>query len=366
MPDKNPPPPLEFQVYDPESQELRVVVIQPPKRRYWVHLLLFAATIFTTLCVGAKLQYNFNRNMGAFAGDDGFWPWSWVFEDWHRLAMGIPFSACLLGILTAHEFGHYIYCVRRGVYATLPFFIPAPTLVGTMGAFIRIRSPIRTRADLFDIGIAGPIAGFLVAVPVLFFSLMGAKPISCVAQRDGLVLGLPFVFKIAHWILAAVGNPLAGQFSLSGLYLPPTAIAAWFGMFATALNLIPGGQLDGGHIVFALRPKMHRPVSFVCIAALMIMSWKLWIGWLIWAVILRMTGERHPDVPHYPEPGNKRWGLGVLALAMLAVTFVANPFPAQKPEDNQSLQSVLEQFRKNRHQNDNNTPSPAPTPCAEE
>src|SRR5476649_876398 len=156
----------------------------------------------------------------------------------------------------------------------------------TLGAFIRIRSPIRTRADLFDIGIAGPIAGFLVAVPVLFFSLMGAKPISCVAQRDGLVLGLPFVFKIAHWILAAVGNPLAGQFSLSGLYLPPTAIAAWFGMFATALNLIPGGQLDGGHIVFALAPRAHRSVSGIVILALLPLGYYFWAGWLIWPILI--------------------------------------------------------------------------------
>jgi hypothetical protein len=365
MPDKNSPTSLEFQVFDPERQELRVVVIHPPKRRYWVHALLFLATVFTTLCIGAKLQYNFEHNLGSFAGDDGFWPWSWVLQDWHRLAMGIPFSACLLGILTAHEFGHYIYCVRRGVYATLPYFIPAPTLVGTMGAFIRIRSPIRTRADLFDIGIAGPIAGFIVAVPVLFYSLMGAKPLGCEAANNGLLLGLPLVFKIGHWILSAWGNPVAAHYPLSALYLPPTAIAAWFGMFATALNLIPGGQLDGGHIIFALRPRLHRPVSFVCIAAMMVMSWKLWIGWLLWAVILRMTGERHPDVPHHPEPGKKRWILGAVALAMLAVTFVANPFPVNNPSDSSTLQNILEQFRKQRmHPEINNaTPEPTPTPC---
>ena len=109
MPDKNSPPPLEFQVFDPERQELRVMVIHPPKRRYWVHILLFLATVFTTLCIGAKLQYNFEHQPGRFAGDDGFWPWKWVLEDWHRLYLGIPFSACLLGILTAHEFGHYVY-----------------------------------------------------------------------------------------------------------------------------------------------------------------------------------------------------------------------------------------------------------------
>jgi membrane-associated protease RseP (regulator of RpoE activity) len=313
-----------------------------------VHALLFLATVFATLCIGAKLQYNFEHNLGSFAGDDGFWPWSWVLEDWHRLAMGIPFSACLLGILTAHEFGHYIYCVRRGVYATLPYFIPAPTLVGTMGAFIRIRSPIRTRADLFDIGIAGPIAGFLVALPVLFYSLMGAKPLTGDAADNGLMLGLPLVFKIAHWILAAFGNSVATQFPVNGLYLPPTAIAAWFGMFATALNLIPGGQLDGGHIIFALRPRLHRPVSFVCIAAMMVMSWQLWIGWLLWAVILRMTGERHPDVPHYPEPGKKRWILGAVALAMLAVTFISDPFPKHTQQDASTVHDLLENFRNER------------------
>jgi hypothetical protein len=136
-------------------------------------------------------------------------------------------------------------------------------------------------------------------------------------------------------------------------------------MFATALNLIPGGQLDGGHIVFALRPRWHRPVSFVCIAALMVMSWKLWIGWLLWAVILRMTGERHPDVPHYPEPGKMRWILGAVAVAMLAVTFVAEPFPVQNAKDAQSLQNVLRQFREDRmaKPNDNKAPAPTPTPC---
>jgi hypothetical protein len=348
MPDKNSPPPLEYQVFDPERQEIRVVVIHPPKRRYWVHILLFLATVFTTLCIGAKLQFNFEHNLGAFSGDYDVWPWFWVFEDWHRIFLGIPFSACLLGILTAHEFGHYIYCVRRGVYATLPYFIPAPTLVGTMGAFIRIRSPIRIRADLFDIGIAGPIAGFLVAVPVLFFSLMGAKPATAEATQNGLTLGLPWIFSAAHWLMAAADNKVAAQFPLTALYLPPTAVAAWFGMFATALNLIPGGQLDGGHIVFALRPKLHRPISFLFIAFLMVMSWNIWIGWLLWAVILRMTGERHPDVPHYPEPGKKRWILGAVAVAMLAVTFIADPFPKHSPDDPSTVHDLLQKFRNDR------------------
>src|SRR5260370_1906293 len=179
MPD-NPPPPLEYQIFDPERQEIRVVLVPPPKRRYWLDALLFLATIFTTLCIGARLQYNFDHNLPAFSSevsrDLDYWPWSWALQDWHRLLLGIPFSACLLGILTAHEFGHYVLCLRRGVYATLPFFIPAPTLIGTLGAFIRIRSPIRSRSDLFDIGIAGPIAGFVLAAPRLPFPMLAPLP----------------------------------------------------------------------------------------------------------------------------------------------------------------------------------------------
>src|SRR5215472_5069343 len=115
------PPSQEYHLFDPERQEIRVVVIHPPKRRYWLHALLFAATIFTTLCIGARLHYNFTHNLPAFAEDADFWPWLWVFKDWRQLVHGIPFSACLLGILTAHELGHYLLCLRRKVQATLPF-----------------------------------------------------------------------------------------------------------------------------------------------------------------------------------------------------------------------------------------------------
>src|ERR1700741_3577222 len=190
------PPPQEFQFYDPERQEIRVVLIEPPKRRYWVHALLFLATIFTTLCMGARMQYGFDHNLGLFSQDLDIWPWQWIFQDWHRLGLGITYSACLLAILTAHELGHYVFCVLRRVFATLPFFIPAPTLIGTFGAFIRIKSPIRSRADLFDIGIAGPIAGFLVAVPVLLVALWLSKPLPSQQESEGLALGFPLIFHL--------------------------------------------------------------------------------------------------------------------------------------------------------------------------
>jgi membrane-associated protease RseP (regulator of RpoE activity) len=326
---ENPSPPLEYQIFHPEQREIRVAVIEPPRKRYWLHALLFLATVFTTLCIGARLEYNFDHNLPVFSSegsnDVDYWPWPWALQDWHHLVLGIPFSACLLGILTAHELGHYILCLRRQVAATLPFFIPAPTLIGTLGAFIRIKSPIRSRSDLFDIGIAGPIAGFVVAVPVLVFGLLASKPLTPSTANVDITFGLPLVFRLAHWVLKIFGNQMANDFKVQQLYLHPIAFAAWFGMFATALNLLPGGQLDGGHIIFALRPRLHRTTTLLAVLVLLPLSWFFWAGWLLWAVVLRMTGGRHPEVPLYPEVKGKRWLLAVFALIMLVLTLTPAP-----------------------------------------
>jgi membrane-associated protease RseP (regulator of RpoE activity) len=355
MPD-NQLPPQEYHVFDPERQEIRVVVIQPPKRRTWLHALLFLATVFTTLCIGAHMQETFNQNLGLFSQDLDYFPWQWIWQDWHRLWLGIPFSASLLGILTAHELGHYVVCVRRRVFATLPFFIPAPTLIGTLGAFIRIKSPIRSRADLFDIGIAGPIAGFVVAVPIMIYGLLASKlligPAAEAAtaaasnpSNGSMLLGFPLIFKIAHWVSAALGSKAAiAQAPVAGLYLHPVAMAAWVGMFATSLNLLPGGQLDGGHIIFAFNPRLHRPVSLLSILVLLPLSWFCWAGWLLWAVVLRFTGGRHPDVPLFPPLDTKRRVLAFFALIMLALTLTPAPF------GDQGLSKVLHDFHESRHQ----------------
>jgi membrane-associated protease RseP (regulator of RpoE activity) len=351
------PPPQEYQVYDPERQEIRVVVIHPPKRRYWLHALLLLATVFTTLCIGARMQYSFDHNLGLFSQDLDYWPWQWVWQDWSRLKLGIPFSFSLLGILTAHELGHYILCVRRKVFATLPFFIPAPTLIGTLGAFIRIKSPIRSRADLFDIGIAGPIAGFVVAVPVLVFALLASKPLTGEAaqaaavalahpdQGGSILLGFPLIFKVVQWVMAATGSQAAAaHLPITGLYIHPTAMAAWVGFLATSLNLLPGGQLDGGHVIFAVNPRLHRPISLLSILVLLPLSWFCWAGWLLWAVVLRFTGGRHPDVPLFPPLDMKRRVLAFFALLMLALTFMPAPFVGAE----QSLRGVLAKSRAER------------------
>jgi membrane-associated protease RseP (regulator of RpoE activity) len=355
------PPSQEYHLFDPERQEIRVVVIHPPKRRYWLHALLFLATIFTTLCVGARMQFDFNNNLGLFSQDLDLWPWQWIWQDWSRLLMGVPFSFSLLGILTAHELGHYVLCVRRGVFATLPFFIPAPPPIGpigTLGAFIRIKSPMKSRAELFDIGIAGPIAGFVVALPVMIYGLLASKLLSGqaataaalgvsapTADNSSMLLGFPLIFKLAHWIMAALGSHSAiAQAPVSGLYLHPVAMAAWVGMLATSLNLLPGGQLDGGHIIFAVNPRWHRPVSLLSIVILLPLSWFCWAGWLLWAVVLRFTGGRHPDVPLLPPLDAKRRVLAFFALLMLVLTLIPAPFGKQ------GLGKVLSDYRAERQQ----------------
>src|SRR5438132_5435200 len=248
MSDPTPALPPTIDYYRPSE----VYVPRPQKRRYWLHILLFLATFFTTLVVGAHMEFNFQNNLPAFSFNDDvlpILPVDWALAQPSRLLLGLPFASTLMLILLAHEMGHYLYCRYYGVYATLPFFIPAPTLIGTLGAFIRIRSPIRSRTALFDIGIAGPIAGFLVALTVLVFALPLSKIMAPAAVASELQLGFPVIFHLA-WAAIPLAN--ARGTSLHGIYFLPTAIAAWVGMFATELDLLRGGQLEGEHMVFSL------------------------------------------------------------------------------------------------------------------
>src|SRR5437868_1042299 len=280
-----PPAPSTYQDYRP----MEVYVVRPPKPRYALHAMLFLATIFTTLVVGARMEFNFLHNLPVFSLNDDalpLFPVRWALAQPSRLLLGIPFASTLMLILLAHEMGHYLYCRYYGVYATLPFFIPAPTLIGTLGAFIRIRSPIRSRAALFDIGIAAPIAGFVVALAVLIFALPHSKMMAPTAVASDIQLGYPLIFHLA-WAVLPLAKVRGGSASLQGMYFHPTVIAAWVGMFATALNLLPGGQLDGGHIVFALAPRAHKFVSRATILALIPLAIYCWVGWIIWAILLR-------------------------------------------------------------------------------
>ena len=321
---------------------VEVFVVRPMKQRYWLHIALFLATIFTTLVVGARMEFNFQHNQPAFSLNDDevpFFPLRWMLAEPSRLLLGVPFASTLMLILLAHEMGHYLCCRYYGVNATLPFFIPAPTLIGTLGAFIRIRSPIRSRAALFDIGIAGPIAGFLVAVTVLMFALPLSKAMPAAMAGPDIQLGYPLIFRLAWYVLPLAQLKAGSSSALHSIYFHPTAIAAWVGMFATALNLLPGGQLDGGHIVFSLAPRAHKMVSRLTILALIPMALYFWAGWLLWAVLLRISGMRHPMVAEWPGvTGVRRWIAG-FGLVMLILTLAPAPFA------HSSLLQVLRELR---------------------
>jgi membrane-associated protease RseP (regulator of RpoE activity) len=260
------------------------------------------------------MQQNFELGLQPFFSED-FFPWREMMRDPRELLKGIPFAASLLAILFAHEMGHFLLAVKNRVYATLPYFLPAPTPIGTFGAFIQIRSRFHTRAELLDIAVGGPIAGFAVAVPLTALGLM-LSPIDYTAGSSDL--GFPLIF---HALGIALGKPL-----LAALLLHPVAIAAWVGMLATALNLLPGGQLDGGHIVFALSPRVHKWLTLASAVLLLLVAIFFWSGWLIWAIAFWIT-RRHPPVlhPYMPLPPSRR-ALAWIALLLFVVTAMPAPF----------------------------------------
>jgi membrane-associated protease RseP (regulator of RpoE activity) len=311
-------------------QALPAPVGPPPRERYWLHLLLLLATCFTTLVTGARMQYNFAHNLPALSlSDDSapLFPVRWAFSDARHLLSGLPFAAAVMLFFLAHEMGHYLYCRRYGIYATLPFFIPMPTLIGTMGAVILIRSPIRSRKALFDIGIAGPIAGFVVAAVLLVFSLGWSKPmpISTHPGAADIEIGYPLIFQWVHGLLAVMNPSAEAGLPLNRMLLHPVAIAAWVGMFATALNLLPGGQLDGGHILYSISPRAHWFVSRVAILILLPLAYYFWAGWLVWAILLQVSSLRRPVVAELPRITGARLWLAMFALFMLVSTINVTP-----------------------------------------
>jgi membrane-associated protease RseP (regulator of RpoE activity) len=224
------------------------------------HIVLFLATLLTTTFFGA-LHHQVN-----------------LLEEPWRFYQGLPFSLTLLTILGTHEFGHYWMSCRHGVAVTLPYFIPSPSFIGTFGAFIRIKSLVPDRRALFDIGVAGPIAGFVVAVPAIVVGLVlsDVKPAS---ELTGIGLGSSILFNGMVRLVLGV-TPDAAD-----VVLHPVAFAGWIGLFVTALNLIPGGQLDGGHIVYSLLGRWHRLVTLLCVLALLLLGW-FWPGWWVWAFLV--------------------------------------------------------------------------------
>ncbi len=241
------------------------------------------------------------------------------------LLNGLWYSGSILGILGAHEFGHYFACRIYGVDASLPYFLPAPLpLTGTLGAFIRIRQPIASKRELFDIGIAGPIAGFLVAIPVLLVGMSLSRVSELPADTSGFFeLGEPLLFKAVAWLVW--GTPPEGY----SINLHPMAFAAWFGLLATALNLFPIGQLDGGHISYAVFGRKSTVVTLGTVACLVGLTFvsSSWVVWTVLTVVMLIAfGPRHPRTidEHIPLDRTRR-RLAVLALIMFIVCFTPTP-----------------------------------------
>jgi membrane-associated protease RseP (regulator of RpoE activity) len=294
-----------------------ILLEQAPEQKFpWVNVALFSLTCLSTLLMGAilmALYTNSAEDLSSFLGR--------ILRSPSVLLTGLPFSFSIMAILFGHEMGHYLTCRYYGIDATLPYFIPAPTLVGTMGAFIKIKSPIQHRAALLEVGIAGPIVGFVLAIPTLIVALVKSGYVAADPASYGLRLGEPLIFKVLEVILGKTPPP--GM----EINLHPIGIAAWFGFFATALNLLPVGQLDGGHVSYALFKRTHSRISQALLVTLIPLGVFYWPGWLFWTVVLLVLGFRHPVTLDDSIPLSKRhsW-LGWIALAMFVLSFTPVPF----------------------------------------
>jgi membrane-associated protease RseP (regulator of RpoE activity) len=273
------------------------------KKFPYLPLLLFFLTLLSTLTVGA-LQ----------TGVD-------LIKEPEKIYKGLPFAVSLMLILLSHEFSHYFASKKHRVQATLPYFIPAPTIIGTFGAFIKMKSPILTRESLIDIGASGPIVGFIVSLIATIIGLHISEVVPAAQAKGALNLGDSLLFSFLCRIIIGV-TP-----SDYDIFLHPVAFAGWIGLFVTSINLIPVGQLDGGHIAYALLGEKHVRLSIFLIVVMFSLGLIVWEGWAVWAVLLTILGVRHPPVLYWEAPlDRKRRFAGWAAGLILVLTFIPVPF----------------------------------------
>ncbi len=298
--------------------------LPPVFRKYGLPAVLFTASVATTTADGARFMQNFIEGLPPVAHDSDLWPWGWLWRHPHLFVSGFAFSLTLLGILLIHEFGHYIACCVHRIRATLPWVLPAPTLSGTVGAVIQIRSRIPTRDALMDVGIYGPLAGYIasMAAVAVGFSLSAFAPPKA---PPGIVRfgGEPLTLRMVHALLLR-WNPAIPSFHQSTPH--PVLVAGWIGLFITSLNLLPGGQLDGGHILYAISPRLHEIFTRGLPFALFLAGVVYWVGWFLWGALLLLPAMRHPKVPLDSELSRGRAVLGLVGLVILLLTFTPTPF----------------------------------------
>ena len=273
-----------------------------PHKLTRTHVLLFIATFFTTLISGALLN--------------GIIPW----EEPEKLYLGLPFSLTLLLILMVHELSHYFTSRKHHVSASLPYFIPAPPIIGTFGAIIKMKPPIPDKRSLIDIGASGPIGGFVIAIIACVIGLSLSEVTPAGTLEGGLAFGSSLLFSFLSEIVLNVGP------EDYDVMLHPVAFAGWIGLLVTSLNLLPIGQLDGGHIVYALFGEKHSLIAKITIPVLIVMGITLWPGWLVWAVLMIVMGHKHPPVvfPHIQLDKNRKI-IGWVSFAIFILTFTPMP-----------------------------------------
>lgn len=295
-------------------------------REYGLPGGLLAVSMVTTTAIGARFMQNFLDGRPTVVSESDLWPWPWLFAQPSRFLLGWPFSLALLTILLTHEFGHYFACRAHGIRSTLPWVLPAPTLSGTAGAVIQIRGRIPNRQALMDVGAYGPLAGYLaslivVAIGFLLSHIAPAHPDA--AHPDLIGFGNSLTLSMVHSLLAQL-YPATPAFAVALRH--PVLVAGWVGLFITSLNLMPAGQLDGGHILYAFSPRVHRGFTLLMPIALLFGGFFFWVGWILWGALLLIPAMRHPRVPIDQPLDRERLWLSVLALAVLALTFSCAPF----------------------------------------
>lgn len=284
---------------------------KPPAPNYTLHIVLFIITFVTTTIAGIGLS-------GVHVGGSFFN----LFNP-RYFSKGLTFSIPLMLILGTHEMGHYILSKIHRVKATLPYFIPAPTIIGTFGAFIKMKSPIYTKRALLDIGAAGPVAGFIVSIPAVIIGLRLSKVVPTL-NTQGVQIGSSLLMEFLALLFTKTPPP--GY----DLMIHPIGFAGWIGLFVTSLNLIPIGQLDGGHVAYALFGEKSSKLAHVLLFGLVVMGIWFWPGWLFWALIIYFLGTKHPPAAaSHIELDRPRKILALSMLIIFILTFIPTPFTVQ-------------------------------------
>ena len=290
-------------------------------KNIWINILLFVVTVFTTFSVGISLSINY-LHTDSIAQDTHIPVMIEMIMDPQVLLLSFIYMVVLLGILLGHESGHFLVCRYYRINATLPYFIPAPTLIGTLGAFIKIKSPITRKKQLFDIGVAGPLAGFILSIPALIYGLSLSKAVPPIPQEGEFVFvfGEPLILKI---IGAMIFKDIPSDYNV---FLHPVAFAGWVGILVTSFNLFPLGQLDGGHVSYALFGEKSRRIGQFVLVLFVVMGFVFWIGWFIWAFLLTFLGLKHPRIIDEEVPLSPRRKLiGYLVVLIFILSFIPDP-----------------------------------------